>query len=189
MQGHITTAVLGGFILIMALGVPVWVRADADEAQLDGVSKDIDKTIAPGQNIQVQTLASQFKVAPGALEDLCAKRQDWGEATIELAMAQRLTQMDAETYPSMANALNRIATLRSQKMGWRKIAGNLGLKLGPVVSVAKHVRNELRKDFSMERSLPTRNSDKAAKAERTAMVEKIGRSEPADRPNQPAQIR
>jgi hypothetical protein len=189
MQGHITTAVLGGFILFMALGVPVWVRAEADEAQLDGVSKDIDRTIAPGKKNQVQTLASQFNVAPGVVEDLSAKMQGWGEATIALAMAQRLAQMDAETYPSMVNAFNRIATLRSQKMGWRKIARSLGFELGPVVSVARHARNELRYNSSMARVLSTRNSGKAVKAERTAMVERIERPEPADHPNQPAQIR
>ncbi len=150
MQGNITTAALGGFILIAALGVPVWARTEADEAQLDGVSKDIDKTITPGQENQVQLLVSQFKVDPSVVEDLCANRQGWGEAAIKLVMAQHLAQVRAESYPSMVNALNRIVTLRSQKMGWKKIARNLGFKLGPVVSVAKHARDELRKVFPLE---------------------------------------
>lgn len=189
MQGQITIAVLGGFILFMALGVPVWARADADEAQLDGVSKDIDRTVSRGQMNQVQTLASQFNVASGVVEDLSAKMHGWGEATIALAVAQRLAQMDAGTYPSMVNALNRIAALRSQKMGWRKIARSLGFELGQVVTVARHARNELRNDSSMMRVLSTRNFGKAVNAERTAMVDRIERPEPADHPNQPAQIR
>lgn len=75
------------------------------------------------------------------------------------------------------------------KDGWKKIARNLGFKLGPVVSVAKHSRNELRKESSMERSPPVQNSNEAVEIERTAMVERIGQIESADHTNQLVQIR
>ena len=135
MKGTITATVLGGLFLVMALGVPVWARADADETQLETVKKEIDSsTTAPATGDKVQTLSTQFNVEPGVVENLRAKKQGWGETTIELAMAQHLTQTDAKTYPTMAEALNKIETLRSQKMGWGKIANSLGFKLGPVVA-------------------------------------------------------
>ena len=184
MQGNITTAVLGGFILIMALGFPVWARADADEAQLETVSNDIDKTIPLGQNTQVQVLARQFDVAPGVVEGLRARKQGWGETAIELAMAQRLAQTDPKTYPNMTDALNKIESLRGQKMGWGKIARNLGFKLGPVVSVAKHARNELRRETYLEKSQTAQKTKSAGKPEKASMDESIGRPEHVGRPRQ-----
>ncbi len=80
------------------------------------------------------------------MQNLRANKQGWGETTIELSMAQQLMQTDSSTYPTMTAALNKIETLRSQKMGWGKIANYFGFKLGPVVSAAQHVRNELRRE-------------------------------------------
>ncbi len=187
MKGTITATVLGGLFLVMALGVPVWARADADETQLETVKKDIDNSMtAPATGDKVQTLSTQFNVEPGVIENLRAKKQGWGETTIELAMAQRLTQTDAQTYPTMAEALNKIETLRSQKMGWGKIAKDLGFKLGPVVSAAMHTRNELRKESRVERSSGSPKPEKAGKTERAARTEKVGRPEIAGRPERAA---
>jgi hypothetical protein len=101
-------------------------------------------------------------------------------------MAQRLTQTDATTYPTMAEALNKIETLRSQKMGWGKIANDLGFKLGPVVSAAMHTRNELRNESRMEKSTGSLKSEKSEKADRSAKAEKIERSDTAGRPERAA---
>lgn len=187
MQGNITTALLGSLFLIMALGVPVWARANSDETQLEIIKKEIDHgdTSSPS-NDKVKTLSSQFKVDSSVVEQLRAKNQGWGETTIELAMAQRLTQTDAKTYPTMAEALNKVETLRSQKMGWGKLANSLGFKLGPVVSVASHTRNELRKESRTEKSSGSLKSEKSEKAERSAKAEKIGRPDVAERPERAA---
>ena len=101
-------------------------------------------------------------------------------------MAQHLTQTDAKTYPTMADALNKIESLRSQKMGWGKIAKDLGFKLGPVVSAAMHTRNELRKESRAERSSGSPKPEKAGKTERAARTEKVGRPEIAGRPERTA---
>ena len=109
MKATITATVLGGLFLVMALGVPVWARADADETQLETVKKEIDSnTTAPATGDKVKTLSTQFNVEPGVVENLRAKKQGWGETTIELAMAQHLTQTDAKTYPTMADALKKL---------------------------------------------------------------------------------
>ena len=183
MQGNITTALLGSLFLVMALGFPIWARANSDEAQLESIRKDIDHGAgASVSTSKIQTLSSQFNVDPSVVEKLHAANHGWGETSIELAMAQRLTQTDAKTYPTMAEALNKVETLRSQKMGWGKIANSLGFKLGPVVSAASHTRNELRKESRMEKSTGSLKSEKSEKAERSAKVEKIERPVSAGRP-------
>ena len=196
MKGNITTALLGSLFLIMALGVPVWARANSDETQLETIKKEINHgTTASASSDKVKTLSSQFNVDPSVVEQLRAKNQGWGETTIELAMAQHLIQTDAKTYPTMAEALNKVGTLRSQKMGWGKIANSLGFKLGPVVSAAMHARNELRKESHMEKSPGSLKSEKSEKAEWSQKAEKIGgpgtagRQERAARPERAERVR
>jgi hypothetical protein len=184
MNGTLTTAVLGGLILLFSLSSPLWARTDADEAQLETVRKDIDKDWASAaQADKVQSLAKQFNVEPGVVESLRANKQGWGETTIELAMAQHLIQTDATTYPTMTAALNKIETLRNQKMGWGKIANYFGFKLGPVVSAAQHVRNELRNE---SRAAGTPNAGKSGKPATATRSERAGRSDRVSRPERPA---
>jgi hypothetical protein len=184
MNGTLTTAVLGGLILLFSLSSPLWARTDADEAQLETVRKDIDKDWASAaQADKVQSLAKQFNVEPGVVESLRANKQGWGETTIELAMAQHLIQTDATTYPTMTAALNKIETLRNQKMGWGKIANYFGFKLGPVVSAAQHVRNELRNE---SRVAGTPNAGKSGKPATATRSERAGRSDRVSRPERPA---
>lgn len=186
MNGNLTAALLGGLILFTALGVPVWARSSADETQLETLRQDIDKDATTTTRAdRIQTLAGQFNVEPGTVERLRAGNQGWGETTIELAMAQRLTQTDPAAYPGMTEALNKIESLRSGKMGWGKIANDLGFKLGPVVSAAMHARNELRQQTRAESSAQTGKSEKAVKAG-TARIEKGGRPDRASRPERPA---
>jgi hypothetical protein len=183
MNGTLTTAVLGGLILLFSLSSPLWARTDADEAQLETVRKEIDRDSTKGEADKVQSLAKQFNVEPGVVESLRANKQGWGETTIELSMAQQLMQTDANTYPTMTEALNKIDTLRSQKMGWGKIANYFGFKLGPVVSAAQHVRNELRNEA---RAAGTSNAGKSGKPATATRVESAGRPDRVSRPERPA---
>ena len=183
MNGTLTTAVLGGVMLLFALSTPLWARTDADEAQLETVRKEIDRDSTGGEADKIRSLARQFNVESGTVETLRANKRGWGETTIELAMAQQLIQTDATTYPTMTEALNRIETLRSQKMGWGKIANYFGFKLGPVVSTAQHVRNELRNEL---RAAGTSNTGKSGKPATATRVERAGRPERMSRPERPA---
>ena len=186
MQGTLTTAVLGGMILLFSLSTPLWARVDADEAKLETVRKDIDKDWTKAkQTPRVQSLASQFNMDPGTVESLRAKKQGWGETTIELAMAQHLTLTDANTYPTMSEALNKIESLRSQKMGWGKIANYLGFKLGPVVSAAQHARNELRKGSRPEKSV-SQQAGKSGKPDSSVSVDNYDQSNRINRSERPA---
>jgi hypothetical protein len=183
MNGTLATAVLGGLILLFSLSTPLWARVDADEAQLETVRKEIDKDSTIGEADKIQSLAKQFNVEPGVVESLHAKKQGWGETSIELAMAQHLAQTDANTYPTMTEALNKIEALRGQKMGWGKIANYLGFKLGPVVSAAQHVRNELRNEV---RAAGTPNTGRSGKPATATRVERAGRPDRVSRPERPA---
>jgi hypothetical protein len=180
-------AVLAGLILVLALGTPFWAQADdkKDETNLESVRKDIDKDAASSKaEARVQELAAQFKVDPSVVQDLRAKKQGWGETTIELSMAQHLMQSDPKDYPTMTDALNKISAMRADKMGWGKIAKDLGLKLGPVVNEAMHVRSEMRKESRMERS------EKVEKHEKAEMGgERPDRAGRPDRPEHPERPR
>ena len=183
MNGTLATAVLGGLILLFSLSTPLWARVDADEAQLETVRKEIDKDSTIGEADKIQSLAKQFNVEPGVVESLHAKKHGWGETSIELAMAQHLAQTDANTYPTMTEALNKIEALRGQKMGWGKIANYLGFKLGPVVSAAQHVRNELRNEA---RAAGTPNTGRSGKPATATRAERAGRPDRMSRPERPA---
>jgi hypothetical protein len=68
-------------------------------------------------------------------------------------------------------------------MGWGKIANYFGFKLGPVVSAAQHVRNELRNE---SRVAGTSNTGKSGKPAIATRVERAGRPERMSRPERPA---
>ena len=182
MNGQLTAAVIGGLILVMGLGLPVWARTEADETRLNTLQKEID-SITPGPTTPIQTLAKQFNVAPSAVEDLRARKQGWGETAIELAMAQRLAQTDPKTYPALMDALAKIETPRAGKIGWGKIAKDLGFKLGPVVSTAQHARNELHQDSQVSKSATVApNPEKAGTSEILARPDMVAHPGLPERP-------
>jgi len=160
--------------ILLLIGLPTMTaraQTDADQSRVEAVAKNIDKDVASkGSNTQVQVLSKEFNVTPKTVEDLRAK-QGWGGVTIELAMAQHLTQTDPKTYPTMTDALQKLDTLRAEKEGWGKIAKDLGFKLGPVISAAEHTRQELVRDSQV--------------AERPQKIEKVERPDRPQRPERP----
>jgi hypothetical protein len=164
------SSIFAGLLFIGLPIAPVLAQTDSDQARADTVAKQIDKdTASKAANTQVQILSKEFNMTPKTVEDLRTK-QGWGGVTIELAMAQHLTQTDPKTYPTMTAALQTIETLRADKDGWGKIAKDLGFKLGPVVSAAEHTRAELIRDLHQDRG---------------QKVEKVERAERPDRPQRP----
>lgn len=184
MKGTLVTALLGGMILLFSLSAPLWARTGADEAQLETVRKEIDRDSSTGEAGKIQSLVRQFDVTPEIVQTLRSRKQGWGETAIELAMAQHLMQTDATTYPTMTEALNRIETLRGQKMGWGRIANYLGFKLGPVVSAAQQLRNDLRRETTPEKPV-TRKAEKTGKPQTAARAERAARPERVSHPARP----
>ncbi len=156
-------------------------EVDADEAKLQLLENEMDSaaTAAPDKS-KVETLAQQFKGAPSVVDGVRRTGQGWGEITIHLAMAQRLTKTDPKTYPTLASALQRVQTLRAQGKGWGTVAKELGFKLGPVISEVKHVQPELRRTDRLEKS----ESMEKGRPERPMGLDHPGRAEGGDRPHQ-----
>lgn len=176
-------AVLGGLALVLVTSSPLWAQADQDDGRAQATQTAIDKDAAStkGSAIQVQTLSKQFNVPPSQIESMRAQKQGWGEITIQLAMAQHLTQTDPKTYPTMNDALAKIQSMRSDHMGWGKIAKDLGFKLGPVVSAAERTRHEL-----VAQGTSSGRTDQVAKQERTERTERPVRPERPERPERAA---
>ena len=165
-------AIVGVLCLVLLQTPAALAQTDADQARVEAVAKDIDKdTASKASGTQVPVLSKEFNVTPNTVEDLRTKH-GWGGVTIELAMAQHLTQTDPKTYPTMTDALQKLDTLRENKEGWGKIAKDLGFKLGPVVSAAEHARHELVRDLHQDR---------------IQKVEKVERVERPDHPQRPEQ--
>jgi len=171
----VSMAILGGPAIPAAFA-----QTDADDAHLQTVGKNIDQENANKADSQkVQALAKQFDVPAATIEDLRNKRNGWGNVTIELAMAQRLTQADPTTYPTLNDALQKIDGMRADKMGWGKIGKELGVKLGPVVSTAEHTRVDVFRDLRAERI------EKVEKAEKQDRPDRPDRPQRPDRPDRP----
>ena len=171
--------VCGSLLLALLISGPVQAQTDPDEGRLETTAKALEKEgAAKGHQGQIQLLANQFNVAPGLVEDL-RKKTGWGGVTIQLAMAQHLSQSDPVKYPSLPDALTKIEALRAEKMGWGKIAKDLGFKLGPVVSAAEQTRHEMVRDLRAERP------QKIDKADKPEKVDKPERAERPERPQRP----
>ena len=94
-----SSSIMGTLLLIIVLPIStVLAQTEADQARAEAVAKDIDKdTASKASGTQVQVLSREFNVTPNTVEDLRTKH-GWGGVTIELAMAQHLTQTDPKTY-------------------------------------------------------------------------------------------
>jgi hypothetical protein len=163
-----------------------WTQGNDDEQRLEATSQAIDKeTPGKGQSARADALAKQFRLSPTEIQDLRAKKQGWGEVTTQLAMAQHLSQSDPKTYPTLQSALAKIESLRAEHMGYGKIAKELGFKLGPVVSDAKHVRNELVRDLRGERAQKAEKMERAERSDRPARQERPERPVRPEKPERP----
>ncbi len=156
-------------LTLMALsGSPAWAAADPNETRLNTAQQRIDRQGTPPNS---QALATEFGVPTATVDRLRAKKQGWGETTIELAMAQQLTKTNPTAYPTMDAALAKIEGMRDQKQGWGKIARDLGFKLGPVVSSVQRARHE---------ASPAKPTETKAQPERG-----MGYGRPEGRPERP----
>ena len=95
---------------------------------------------------------------------------------------------------SVTEALAKVEALRAEGKGYGAIAKELGFKLGPVISDAKHTRNAMRKvgkpdaamkhdhDHSHAHHEKAPKPEKAARPEKPAQPEKMGKPEKPPKP-------
>lgn len=161
-------AILGSGIFCGRL----WAQTEEKQLQTKQQEMDTDVINAPAQKNRVAALAKQFNVPARTVEEMRNEGKGWGEATIQLSIAERLAKTDPAAYPDMASALAKVDSLRDQGKGWGNISKELGFKLGPVISEVKHAQHEFR-------------SEKPKKAERSERKNSIDRSSRPDRSDRP----
>ncbi len=135
-------------VFILVLGAPLH-AADLDDDNVAAEQHAIDKDTSLTDAQKTDALTKQFNVPSSSVQDLRSKGQGWGEITIGLASAQKLSSMDPKT--PLLDALTKIEAMRASGEGWGKIARDLGFKLGPVVSEAHHARRDMNKSLHAEK--------------------------------------
>jgi hypothetical protein len=166
--------------------LPLHAETEADESAVQQEEAALDKSATEGNAPRTDQLAKQFGVEPAQVDALRGKT-GWGGTTIQLAMAQNLVKTDPTNYPTMNEALAKVEALRAEGKGYGAIAKELGFKLGPVVSAARHARNEMRHDARhqhMHEKHPHRG-ERPQKMERAPKAERPPKAERAPRPEKP----
>lgn len=191
---------LAGCVLILntVIGLGQEAALASEESELQSVKQQLDtETVARSSDKHAETLAKQFKVEVGTVEQLRASKQGWGEISIRMALAQELVKADPKTYPTMTEALQKVGDLRAQGSGWGAIAKDLGFKLGPVVSEMRHVRNEMRADIrkadfdgggragKREMAHERLQIERENKGDRMERVDRMDRPERMEKPERP----
>lgn len=195
------TAICIVMMIQASIGLGLEAALASEESELQSVKQQLDtEAVARSSGKQAETLAKQFKVEVGTVNQLRGSKQGWGEIAIRMGLAQELVKTDPKTYPTMTEALQKVGDLRAQGSGWGAIAKDLGFKLGPIVSEMRHVRNEMRAemrkaDFEggskigkremVHERLQIDREDKGNRMERAERMERPERMEKTERPERP----
>ncbi len=182
-------SLLVGLVLAaVCVAEQVFAQADADEVRMQAMQREAEEDAAKrGQQAQAELLARQFQLPVGEIEKLRSAGQGWGEITIRLALADKLVKTDPANFPTLSDALERIATLRNNGSGWGHIAKELGFKLGPIVSDIRRSLNDLRRDLRVGQAGAERvdKTDGRKNGNREARLERIERTQRLERPERP----
>jgi hypothetical protein len=187
----------------LCVGRPALAQSNADEARMQAMQRETENDVVKrGQQNHIELLSKQFQLPGSEIEKLRNGGQGWGEITIRLALADKLTKTDPTNFPTLSAAQERIETLRNDGKGWGSISKELGFKLGPLVSDVRHSLNELRRDLhpdqltagkaddrgDVKREAHAERLEQAQRPERQERPERPERSERPERPEKPEHI-
>lgn len=151
-----------GLLLGAALIPAAAQERSAEERKLEAVSGELDKKYSEGRQRVTDKIAAEFGVDSGLVLGLGYKKLGYGEIAIVLSLAQGLhsTIRDED--------LRRIVALRQGPpvMGWGKIAKELGLKLGPVLSRVRKVAAEVRRDEKADKAKENKKNEEEKNREK-----------------------
>lgn len=177
------TAVLFVFA-VMAVGA----AETKEESGLETKAAEINKLggEAKGEKAVTERIEKQFNVDDARIKSLRDKNLGYGEISITLSLAKRLPGGITD------ENVNKIISMRQGPPveGWGKIAKDLGVKLGPVVSGVEKVRSETHKEMKragreeLNREKKEKH-EKIEKDEKGERPEKMERPEPHGRPDRP----
>ncbi|MCI0428441.1 MAG: hypothetical protein L0Z46_10540 [Nitrospiraceae bacterium] len=172
----------------LCVGRPALAQSDADEARVQAMQRETDNDVVKrGQQKYIELLSKQFQLPGSEIEKLRNGGQGWGEVTIRLALADKLTKSDPTNFPTLSEAQERIGTLRNDGKGWGNISKELGFKLGPLVSDVRHSMNELRRDLHSDQLTVGKGDDRGdiQRETRVERMERAQRPERSERPEKP----
>ena len=174
----------------LCVGRPALAQSDADEARMQAMQRETENDVVKrGQQNHIELLSKQFQLPGSEIEKLRNGGQGWGEITIRLALADKLTKTDPTNFPTLSAAQERIETLRNDGKG-------------PLVSDVRHSLNELRRDLhpdqltagkaddrgDVKREAHAERLEQAQRPERLERPERPERSERPERPEKPEHI-
>lgn len=156
---------------------------DAVKELDEAAESDLPKTDAARE----QALATKYGVEVAKIDAMRTSKMGWGEIEIALALAARLVKDSTTTPPlTMDAALTQIQTLRGEKIGWGRIAKQLGYRLGDIVSAAhrnaESIKTETTRPPKMERPEKPMKPDRTGAPDNTGKPEKTGKPEGAGTP-------
>lgn len=172
--------VLTAFLFVFTVSAS---RADEtkDETRLQAKASEIDKIGSEGRGEKAITgrLENEFGVDEARIKGLRDKNLGYGEVAITLSLAKSLPGGITD------ENVDKIVSMRQGPpvAGWGKVAKELGVKLGPVVSGVEKVRSETRKELKKtERQGKKEKMEKREKKEKQEKMERMERPEKPERP-------
>ncbi len=148
-------------ILLGSAIIPVFAQETSkEESKLEAGAAELNKLYSEGQQRVADKIKAQFGVSDALLLGMLYKNMRYGEIAITLGLAQGLHGgiRDKNLY--------RITTLRHGPpvVGWSKVAKNLGLKLGPVLSKIRKISADVRKQEKTDKEAEKAEREKVQKS-------------------------
>ena len=176
MKNNRTRLLLAGLFLCAALPVLAQEKS-GDEKKVEKAAMEVDGDAGKpeGGGLVVDKLKTEFGVDEARIQGLRDQKLGYGGVSIVLSLAQTMPGGITD------GNVQKIMALRQGPpvMGWGKIAKELGLKLGPVISKVKKISAEARKQAAR---IKKGEKGKMEKHERHEKPEKMGRPEKGARP-------
>ncbi|MCX5793694.1 MAG: hypothetical protein NTY45_15970 [Elusimicrobia bacterium] len=164
MKNKITRLLLAWFLLCAA-GIPAFAQERSrEEKKLEAAAGELNKSADRDEGRQrvAHKIRRQFGVDDALLIGLTYRKLSYGEISIVLGLAQGMRGGIKD-----AN-LHKIVALRQGPpvLGWGRIAGDLGVKLGPVLGDVQNIAAGIRRQEKADKA----KKDTEAKAEKTAQL-------------------
>lgn len=163
MKNKTMRSMLAGLFLCAAAGpLPAQVKP-GEEQRLETAAGELNKEYSEGQQRVEGKIKAEFKVDDALLMGLHFKKMNNGEIAIALGLAGEMHRGVSD------KNLHEVVALREGPpvAGWGKVAKELGLKLGPVISKLKKISAEVRRQEKADtvKKLKEEKAEKLKKAE------------------------
>lgn len=161
---------LAGFMLCAGASPSLAQDKAREEGKLEATARELDKRYSEGQARVADTLKAQFGVDDSRVVSLRYRKLRYGEIAIALSLAQQMHGGITD------KNLHKVVALRQgpPAAGWGKVAAELGLKLGPVLSRIKTISAEVSKREKADKKDEILKAEKRENKVRAEKTEKEG---------------